>query len=69
MKISKKWNNLETNNISKGQTLYLVKTYTVEKDDTLYSIAKEQDTTVSKIKSDNNLDSNSIKTGQILKIK
>lgn len=65
----KKWNNLETNNISKGQTLYLVKTYTVEKDDTLYSIAKEQDTTVSKIKSDNNLDSNSIKTGQILKIK
>lgn len=65
----KKWNNLKNDNISKGQTLYLVKTYTVKKSDTLYSIAKNQKTTVNKIKSDNKLDSNSIKVGQILKIK
>lgn len=65
----KKWNNLKNDNISKGQTLYLVKTYTVKKGDTLYSIAKNQKTTVDKIKSDNKLDSNSIKVGQILKIK
>ncbi|RIM90202.1 LysM peptidoglycan-binding domain-containing protein, partial [Staphylococcus shinii] len=44
-------------------------TYTVKKGDTLYSIAKNQKTTVDKIKSDNKLDSNSIKVGQILKIK
>lgn len=65
----KKWNNLKNDNISKGQTLYLVKTYTVKKGDTLYSIAKNQKTTVDKIKSDNKLDSNGIKVGQILKIK
>lgn len=65
----KKWNNLKNDSISKGQTLYLVKTYTVKKGDTLYSIAKNQKTTVDKIKSDNKLDSNSIKVGQILKIK
>lgn len=65
----KKWNKLKNDSISKGQTLYLVKTYTVKKGDTLYSIAKNQKTTVDKIKSDNKLDSNSIKVGQILKIK
>lgn len=65
----KKWNNLKNDSISKGQTLYLVKTYTVKKGDTLYSIAKNQKTTVDKVKSDNKLDSNSIKVGQILKIK
>ncbi|MGW7889333.1 peptidoglycan recognition protein family protein [Staphylococcus xylosus] len=65
----KKWNNLKNDSISKGQTLYLVKTYTVKKGDTLYSIAKNQKTTVDKIKYDNKLDSNSIKVGQILKIK
>lgn len=65
----KKWNNLKNDSISKGQTLYLVKTYTVKKGDTLYSIAKNQKTTVDKIKSDNKLNSNSIKVGQILKIK
>lgn len=65
----KKWNNLKSDSISKGQTLYLVKTYTVKKGDTLYSIAKNQKTTVDKIKADNKLNSNSIKVGQILKMK
>ena len=65
----KKWNHLKSDNISKGQILYLVKTYTVKKGDTLYSVAKNQGTTVDKIKKDNKLSSNSLKVGQILKIK
>jgi len=65
----KKWNNLKSDHISKGQTLYLVKTHTVKKGDTLYSIAKKQGTSVEKIKKDNKLTSNSLKIGQILKIK
>ncbi|PHK48566.1 peptidoglycan recognition protein family protein [Staphylococcus edaphicus] len=65
----KKWNNLKSDSISKGQTLYLVRTYTVKKGDTLYSVAKNQKTTVDKIKAANKLNSNSIKVGQILKIK
>ena len=42
--------------------------YTVKKGDTLYSIAKEFDTTVDKIKSDNDLSSNNLEIGMVLLI-
>lgn len=42
--------------------------YTVKKGDTLYSIAKEFDTTVDKIKSDNDLSNNNLELGMILLI-
>ena len=44
------------------------KTYTVKKGDSLYSIAKQFNTTVDSIKSKNNLTSNNLAIGQILKI-
>ena len=43
-------------------------TYTVKKGDSLYSIAKQFNTTVDSIKSKNNLTSNNLAIGQILKI-
>lgn len=43
-------------------------TYKVVAGDTLYSIAKKLDTTVSELKQINNLSTNSLKIGQILKI-
>jgi hypothetical protein len=43
-------------------------TYTVRKGDTLLAIAKRFNTTAAKIKTANGLTSNSLKTGQVLKI-
>lgn len=43
-------------------------TYTVQKGDTLYVIAKKYDTTVDQIKKLNNLTTNTLSIGQILKI-
>ena len=42
--------------------------YTVKKGDSLYTIAKKFDTTVEKLKSTNNLTSNTLQIGQVLKI-
>ena len=43
-------------------------TYTVKRDDTLYSIARQYDTTVDEIKRLNNLVSNTLQIGQVLRI-
>ena len=67
-------NNLSTNNLSIGQILKIPtsnnidKMYTVKKGDTLYSIARTFNTTVDSIKSKNNISTNSLTIGQILKI-
>ena len=72
-------NNLSTNNLSIGQVLKLPKntsttdsikniSYTVQKGDSLYSIAKKYNTTVDSLKKLNNLNSNLLQIGQILKI-
>ena len=45
-----------------------MKKYTVQKGDTLYGIAKQFGTTVSEIKRLNNLISNTLSVGQVLKI-
>ena len=45
-----------------------VSTYTVKKGDTLYSIANKYNTTVDNLKEQNNLTSNTLSIGQILKI-
>ena len=44
------------------------KTYTVKKGDSLYSIAKKYSTTVNEIKNKNNLKTNTLQIGQVLKI-
>ena len=68
----KKLNNLTTNLRSIGQVLLiptdtnLETTYTVQKGDSLYSIAKKYDTTVDRLKQLNNLSSNLLSIGQIL---
>ena len=65
-------NNLTTNLLSIGQVLLIPKdtnletTYTVQKGDSLYSIAKKYDTTVDRLKQLNNLKSNLLSIGQIL---
>ena len=72
----KSLNNLESNILSIGQILKLpndtntssTKTYKVVSGDNLYSIAKKYNTTVDKIKSLNNLESNTLSIGQILKL-
>lgn len=68
-------NNLSNNNLSIGQQLKIPqtntnsqKTYTVQKGDSLYSIAKKFNTTVDSIKRKNNLTSNTLQIGQKLKI-
>lgn len=71
-----KLNKLENNNLSIGQILKIptdtisssTKMYTVKKGDTLYSIAKSFNTSVDAIKNKNNLLSNSLTIGQVLKI-
>ena len=60
LKIPSNTNNNNNNNISQ--------TYTVKKGDSLYSIASKFNTTVSEIKSLNNLTSNNLSIGKILKI-
>ena len=70
----KSLNNLTSNILSIGQVLLLEPTnkeeniYVVSKGDTLYSIARKNNTTVDMIKSLNNLKSNLISLGQELKL-
>jgi N-acetylmuramoyl-L-alanine amidase len=72
----KKLNKLDTNEISIGQELILSKSpikkaikYKVEVGDTIYSIAKNNQTSVSNLIKINNLKSNNIAIGQLLIIK
>ena len=73
----KKINNLTSNMLSIGQVLKLptqdkveeITMYTVQKGDSLYSIAKKFDITVDEIKSLNNLTSNNLAIGEQLMIK
>ena len=68
-------NNLSDLNIKVGQTLLVPKIdkdeniYIVEKNDTLWSIAKKNNISVNDLKELNNLTSNTISIGQILKTK
>ncbi len=70
----KKINNLTSNILSIGQLLKLPSTllpdatYTVKKGDSLYSIATKYNTTVDELKKINNLTSNILSIGQILKL-
>ena len=72
----KNLNNLTSNNLSIGQILKISTstttspntTYTVKSGDSLYSIARKFNTTVDDIKSLNNLTSNILSIGQVLKI-
>ena len=76
----KELNNLTSNSLSIGQQLKLPieeieeesplysNTYTVKSGDTLYSIAKKYDITVDELKTTNNLTSNTLSLGQVLKI-
>ncbi len=70
----KKLNNLTSNTLSIGQKLIVsmpagkATTYTVTKGDTLYGIASKYGVTVDSLKSLNNLSSNTLSIGQVLKI-
>ena len=66
-------NNLTTNNLSIGQVLKVpssssssTRTYTVQKGDSLYSIARKFNTTVDSIKTKNNLKTNTLSIDQKL---
>ena len=71
-----KLNNLKSTSLSINQELKIPNTssstglenisYTVKKGDSLYSIAKQFNTTVNKIKDKNNLTTNSLNIGQVL---
>lgn len=71
-------NNLESSSIYPGQTLLITNdgytnpstcvSYTVQKGDSLYSIAKRYDTTVNELKNYNRLTSNNLSIGQVLVI-
>ncbi|WP_428911938.1 LysM peptidoglycan-binding domain-containing protein [Niallia sp. Krafla_26] len=70
------WNNLTSNTIYVGQELTLIAphshttnyTYTVKSGDSLSLIAKNYNTTVSELKSMNQLTSDMIRIGQVLKV-
>lgn len=71
----KKLNNLTSNSLSVGQVLKLKEstpinknTYTVKSGDTLYGIAREFNMTVDELKKINNLTSNNLSVGQVLKV-
>ena len=72
----KSLNNLTNNNLSIGQVLKIPASttsstyfdYVVVSGDSLYSIARKYNTTVDEIKNINNLKSNSLSIGQILRI-
>ena len=72
----KKLNNLTSNLIQVNQTLYIPnnlensmeETYTVKAGDNLYTIANRYNTTVDNLKSINNLTSDVLQIGQVLKI-
>lgn len=73
----KAYNNLTNDNLSVGQVIQIpvsdtidtsYNNYTIQRGDTLYSIARRYDTTVDRILSFNNLDSNNLQVGQIIKI-
>lgn len=67
-------NNLTSNTLNVGQLLKIPTavttpdTYTVQNGDSLYSIANKFGTTVDQLKSTNNLTSNNLSIGQVLKI-
>lgn len=67
-----KFNNLNTNILTIGQTIKIpttdTNTYTVKSGDSLYSIARKYNITVDSLKQKNNLTSNTITVGQILNI-
>ena len=71
----KSLNNLTSNLLSIGQTLKIPDTssdtettYVVQSGDSLWSIARKFNTTVNEIKTKNNLTSNLLSIGQVLKI-
>ena len=72
----KQINNLESNNISEGQKLYLTSikpednnnTYIVKKGDTIYSIAKKFNVEIEDIIKENSLTGNILSIGQIILI-
>lgn len=71
----KSLNNITTDSLAIGQILKIPgeenikeNTYTVKKGDNLYSIARTYGTTVDKLKDINNLTSNNLSIGQVLKL-
>ena len=71
----KSLNNITTDSLVIGQILKIPgekditeNTYTVKKGDSLYSIARANNTTVDKLKDINNLTSNTLSIGQVLKL-